>query len=161
MGRAWSSSVVVWLSSSEVVVVATTDTTTDNNTDGNPLLPSAIKADPCVLILPKASPECVLGRDRPGWARVGRGRRWGVVADGGLHSLRRRLRGVGVGGGGGCHAQGPFFSTERKKLFECVLDARTADSTGCARVKTAHKKLFPFTKKRDLEQNTTKNPHPL
>ena len=48
MGRALLSPVVVWLSSSEVLAVATTDTTTDNNTDGNPLLPSATKAGPCV-----------------------------------------------------------------------------------------------------------------
>ena len=68
--------------------MATTDTTTDNNTDGNPLLPSATKADICVPILPKASPEYVLGRDRPGWAGVGRGRRRGVVAGDGLHRLR-------------------------------------------------------------------------
>ena len=57
---------------------------------------SATKADPCVPSLPRASPECVPGRDRSGWAGVGHGRQRGVVADGGLHgkflTLRRRWR---------------------------------------------------------------------
>ena len=42
------------------------------------------------------------------------------------------------------------FSRERKKLFECGFDARTADSACCARVKTALKKLFPFPRKSSL-----------
>ena len=111
MGRAWLSSVVVWLSSSEVVVVATTATATDNYIDGNPLLSPVTKAGPCVLSLARTAPGYVLGRGGPGWAGVGRGRRWGVVASDGLHRLRRRLRRVGVGGGGvSCRKSLPFWN---------------------------------------------------
>ena len=128
-----------------------TDTTTDDYTDGNPLLLLATKAGPCVHSLARAAPGGVLGRGGPGWAGVGRRKRRSVVADGGLHGLRRRLRGVGVGGGRGVMLNVPF-SRERKKLFECGFDARAADSTGCARVKTALKQLFPFLRKRDIRQ---------
>ena len=123
MARTWSSSVVVWLSSSEVVVVATT--ATDNYIDGNPLLPSATKAGPCVPSLAGTAPGCVLGRGRPGWAGAGRGRRRGVVADDGLHRRRRRLRGVGVGRGGG-YLLKELTTFERQKLFECGFQLCTA-----------------------------------
>ena len=141
MGRDCSSPVVVWLSSS-VVVMDTTDTTTDDYTDGKPLLllASATKAGLYVSSLARVVPGCVLGQDRPSRAGVSRGRRWGVVADDGLHRRRRRLRGVGVGRGGGYLLEaGTTF--ERQKLFECGFQWRTADIVRCAPLKTALKKL--------------------
>ena len=80
--------VVVFWWSSDSLRRWSSDTTTDNYTDGKPLPPPATKAAPCVPSLPRAAPGCVLGWARPGWAGVGRGRRWGVVVDS-VRTVRR------------------------------------------------------------------------
>ena len=103
--------------------MATTDTTTDDYTDGKPPPPPATKADPCVPSQPRTAPGCVLGRARPGWVGVGRGRRWGVIlVDACPHRLRGRLRGDGFEPGGvSCWRY--IFIGNGKSFFNAVFSA--------------------------------------